>query len=304
MTLGQDSAGEERILFGITLMLFAYLIFSFIDTSVKWLAIAGLPALQLAFMRYAGHFFISLFILAKEGPTLRQFASDRPVLVVLRGSLIMIATIFNFFAVRYLPLTLTSTILFSSPLIVCALSWPMLGERVGPWRWFAIMVGFFGVLIAIRPFDDQFHWAVFLSIASAISFSLYLILTRKLAHQVSTDTMQFYSGAVGFFVLLPFAIVEWTNPTNLLDWILLITMGFWGWAGHQLLTNAHGHAPANILSPFSYSFILYLTVWSYLLFAHVPDVWTIMGAAVIVVAGLILWFREQRLAHKSKLPHP
>ena len=298
-----NGLGEERILFGISLMLVAYLIFSFIDTSVKWLAIAGLPALQLAFMRYAAHFFISLFIPSRDGLSRKQFATERLFLVVIRGGLIMTSTIFNFFAVRYLPLTLTSTILFSSPLIVCALSWPLLGERVGPWRWFAILIGFFGVIIAIRPFDDQFHWAVFLSMSSAFSFSLYLILTRKLAGQVSTDTMQFYSGAVGFFALLPFAILQWTNPANLIDWIILISMGIWGWAGHQLLTNAHRHAPANILSPFSYSFILFLTVWSYLLFAHVPDVWTVMGAAVIVVAGMILWFRERHLARKPRVPH-
>lgn len=293
-------ANEDRALFGIGLMLIAYLTFSIIDTSVKWLAIAGLPALQLAFMRYAAHFAISLFIVGQGGFTRDRFTSERQFLVVLRGSLIMMSTVLNFFAVRYLPLTLTSTILFSAPLIVCALSWPLLGERVGPWRWFAILVGFCGVVIAIRPFDDQFHWAVLLSMSSAVSFAMYLILTRKLAGQVSTDTMQFYSGAVGFFVLAPFAIWQWQNPDSLLDWILLFGLGFWGWAGHQLLTNAHRYAPANILSPFSYSFILYLTLWSYLLFDHLPDKWTVIGAIVIVLAGLFIWLREFNLSRKAK----
>lgn len=297
-------ANEDRALFGIGLMLIAYLTFSIIDTSVKWLAIAGLPALQLAFMRYAAHFAISLLIVGQGGFTRDRFTSERQSLVILRGSLIMMSTVLNFFAVRYLPLTLTSTILFSAPLIVCALSWPLLGERVGPWRWFAIFVGFCGVVIAIRPFDDQFHWAVLLSMSSAVSFAMYLILTRKLAGQVSTDTMQFYSGAVGFFVLAPFAILQWQNPGSLLDWILLFGLGFWGWAGHQLLTNAHRYAPANILSPFSYSFILYLTLWSYLLFDHLPDKWTVIGAIVIVLAGLFIWLREFNLSRRSKSPKP
>ena len=210
-------ANEDRALFGIGLMLIAYLTFSFIDTTVKWLAIAGLPALQLAFMRYAAHFVISLAVVLRGGLSRDRFTSDRPVLVVLRGTLIMFSTLLNLLAVRYMPLTLTSTILFSSPLIVCALSWPLLGERVGPWRWFAIFVGFCGIVIAVRPFDDQFHWAVIISMMSAISFAMYLILTRKLAGQVSTDTMQFYSGAVGFIVLAPFAFLPWQNPAGLLD---------------------------------------------------------------------------------------
>ena len=289
---------------GIGLMLIAYLTFSFVDTTVKLLAIVGIPALQLAFMRYFAHFAISVIIIGKDGFSRDRFSSDKMFLVILRGSMIMFSTIFNFFAVRHLPLTLTSTILFSSPLIVCALSWPLLGERVGPWRWLAIMIGFCGVMIAIRPFGETFHWAVILSVLSAISFSIYLLLTRKLAGQVSTDTMQFYSGAVGFFVLAPFAFVTWQNPASLFDWCLLFSIGLWAWGGHQLLTNAYRFAPANILSPYSYSFIIYLTVWSYLLFDHLPDRWTVVGAGFIVAAGLFIWMRERSLAKRSTLSHP
>ena len=292
---------EDKALLGISLMLFAYLTFSFIDTSVKWLSLLGLHALQLAFMRYAAHFFISLFIIGKGGFSTDRFSADHLLLVIFRGSLIMFSTVLNFLALRYLPLTLTSTILFSSPLIVCALSWPLLGERVGPWRWFAIMIGFVGIMIAIRPFDDSFHPAAILSMASATSFALYLILTRKLAGSVSTDTLQFYAGAVGFTVLAPFAFWNWKNPDSVLDWSLLLILGIWGWAGHQLLTNAHRFAPASTLSPFSYSFILYLTVWSYFLFDHLPDRWTLLGGSIIIVAGLIIWMRERSGARKQSL---
>ena len=294
-------ATEDRAVLGIGLMLIAYLTFSFVDTTVKWLAVAGIPALQLAFMRYFAHFAVSLVIVGKDGFTRDRFNSDRMTLVILRGAMIMFSTVFNFFAVRHLPLTLTSTILFSSPLIVCALSWPMLGERVGPWRWLAIMVGFCGVLVAIRPFGETFHWAVILSVLSAISFSMYLLLTRKLAGQVSTDTMQFYSGVVGVVALAPFALATWTNPATLVDWLLMISIGLWAWGGHQVLTNAYRFAPANILSPYSYSFIIYVSIWSYLLFDHLPDRWTIIGAGFIVAAGLFIWMREYQLA---KRPNP
>ena len=297
-------ATEDRAVLGIGLMLIAYLTFSFVDTTVKWLAVVGLSALQLAFMRYFAHFILSIVIIAKDGFTRDRFSSDKMFLVVLRGSMIMFSTIFNFYAVRYLPLTLTSTILFSSPLIVCALSWPLLGERVGPWRWLAIVIGFCGVVIAIRPFNEEFHWAVILSVLSAVSFSMYLLLTRKLAGLVSTDTMQFYSGAVGFVVLAPFAIITWQNPQSAFDWFLLISIGLWAWGGHQVLTNAYRFAPANILSPYSYSFIIYVTVWSYLFFDHLPDRWTILGAGFIVAAGLFIWMRERALAKRPNMSHP
>lgn len=282
-------------------MLIAYLLFSFIDTGTKWLALSAIPALQLSFMRYIGHFCISLGLVGRGGFELSRFACKKPLLVVVRGLLLMFSTVFNFFAVRYLSLSLTGTILFSAPIIVCALSWPLLRERVGIYRWFAIGLGFVGILVAIRPFSEDFHWAVFLSLAGAVSFALYSILTRKLSGLVSTDILQFYSGLVGTAVLLPFAVLEWQNPVGLMNWSIMIGLGIFGWAGHQLLTRAMGSAPANLLMPFGYSFILYLTIWSYLIFNDVPDVWTLTGAAIIIVAGLIIWFRERQAYRKRRM---
>ena len=282
-------------------MLIAYLLFSCIDTGSKWLALFAIPAMQLSFMRYIGHFCISLGLVGRDGFAPSRFACEKPVLVLLRGVLLMLSTVLNFFAIRYLPLSLTGTILFSAPIIVCALSWPLLRERVGIYRWFAIALGFVGILVAIRPFSEDFHWAVFLSLAGAVSFALYSILTRKLSGVVSTDIMQFYSGLVGTAVLLPFAVLEWQNPDDAFSWVVMISLGFFGWAGHQMLTRAMGVAPANLLMPFGYSFILYLTTWSYLVFNNTPDVWTLMGAAIIIVAGLIIWFRERQAYRKRRL---
>ena len=289
---------QDNVRLGIFLMLAAYTLFSFIDVGAKWLAVLGLPALQIAFMRYAGHFVISTALVGRGGYHLSRFSSPHIKLVLLRGVLLMASTVFNFFALRWLPLTLTSTILFSAPIIICFLSWPLLGERVGIYRWSAILLGFAGVAIAIRPFDESFHWAVFLSLSGALCFSLYSLLTRHLSGLVSTDLLQFHSGMVGSVCLLPFALFQWQMPTSLTDGLILVSLGFFGWAGHQVLTIAHNYAPASTLSPFGYSFILFLTVWSYLIFNHLPDRWTIIGAVVIVISGLIIWFRE--LYHSRK----
>lgn len=287
-------ANEDRPMLGIGLMLVTYLGFSCVDTSVKWLAIAGLPALQLSFMRYVGAFAVSLFLIARGGIHPSRFASKHLLLVIIRGALLMGSTVFNFIAVRYLPLTLTATVLFSAPIIICALSWPLLGERVGVWRWSAIVVGFCGILVAIRPFNESFHWAVFLSLGAASCFAMYTIITRKLSGIVATDTMQFYAGLVGTLVLAPFAFAEWQSPTGGLDWFLMIMLGAFAWIGHQFMTLALGYAPASTVTPVSYSFIIYLTVWSFFLFDHLPDRWTISGALIIVAAGLIIWFRERK----------
>ena len=162
---------QDRALLGIGLMLGAYFLFSFIDASAKWLGLMGLPALQLAFMRYLGHFVISSGLVGLSGGGMRQLIPAHLGLVMFRGALLMGSTVLNFFAVTYLPLTLTSTILFSAPIIICFLSWPLLGERVGIYRWSAIVLGFFGVVVAIRPFDDSFHWAVLLSLGGAVCFA-------------------------------------------------------------------------------------------------------------------------------------
>ena len=293
-------ANEDKPVAGIILMLFAFFTFSLIDVNAKWLAVLGLPALQLSFMRYIGHFIISTLMIFKGGAGLSRFGTDHWFLVLARGFLLMISTVLNFVAVQYLPLTLTSTILFSAPIMICALSWPLLGERVGLWRWSAIMIGFCGILIAIRPFDESFHWAVFLSLGGALCFALYSLLTRKLSGIVASDTMQFYSGFVGTAILLPFAVFLWESPETTFQWTQMILLGVFGWVGHELLTRAHGFAPASTLTPFGYTFILYMTIWSMLVFDQVPDIWTIMGAAVIIVSGLVIWSREVKLS-KNKI---
>ena len=302
MTQIAAKARQDRPAAGIALMLAAFMLFSFIDAGAKWLAVLSLPAIQLAFMRYLPHFVISTALIVSGGRELDRFASPHMPLLVLRAMLLMVSTVLNFVALGFLPLSLTATLLFSSPIIICLLSWPLLGERVGPWRSMAICVGFIGVAVAIRPFDSQFHWAAFLSIGAAFGFALYTILTRRLAGQVATDVMQFYTGAVGTIGLLPFALWRWQSPEAGIDWAVMMSLGVFGWAGHQLLTGAHRFAPASTLTPYGYSFILYLVAWSYVLFDDLPGVWTMTGAFIIVCSGLFIWFRELRLGKTGAHP--
>ena len=279
--------------FGIILMVGAWLMFSWVDTGAKWLAIAGLPAFQLAFMRYAGHFVISIGVIAKDGLKVERFQTVHVWQVISRALLLVSATLSNFYALQFLPLTVVSAIMFSSPVVVCFLSVSVLREQVQPWRWGVITLGFIGVLIVVRPFGTAFHPAMLMIIYNAIALALYSIMTRRLSGVVAVETMQFYMGLVGTLLLLPFAIWTWTQPESVWGMIVLISLGVLGWAGHQLLTNAHRFGTANQLMPFTYSFLLFVAIWGYLLFGTVPDFGTILGAAVIMCAGLIIWRREQ-----------
>jgi drug/metabolite transporter (DMT)-like permease len=285
---------EDRARLGIVLMLAAWFFFSIVDTSAKWLAVAGLSAFQLAFMRYFGHFVISIGVIAKGGITAERFQTTHKWQVLSRALLLISATLANFYLLRFVPLTVSSAIMFSSPIIVCFLSIFILGERVGPWRVFAILLGFVGVLIVVRPFGEMFHPAMLLVVYNATALALYSLMTRRLAGIVAVDTQQFYMGALGTFILFPFAIFTWQSPETLLGWITLISLGVMGWGGHQFLTNAHRFGTANTLMPYTYSFMIYVAIWGYFLFGDIPDLWTIIGAFVIIGSGLIIWKREQK----------
>ncbi|MGB0506571.1 MAG: DMT family transporter [Pikeienuella sp.] len=287
---------EDKAMLGIALVIAAYFAFSFIDLFSKYLALAGIPAMQLVFMRYAGHLVLSGIVLFHHGDGLAELKTPKTGIVILRGLLLLGSTVLNFWALRYLPLTLTTTFIFLAPIIVCALSWPILGERVGPFRWTAIMVGFTGIIIAIRPFDAEFHWATLMSFGSVICFASYNVVTRHLAGVVNSSAMQFYAGMTGTVVMAPFAFAVWTQPEQQVFWLMMIGMSFCGWLGHELLTRSYRFAEANKLIPFGYSLIIYMTLWSWLVFDHLPELPTIIGGSIIVGSGLVIWAREAHLA--------
>lgn len=285
---------EDRPQVGILLMLGAWFLFSLVDTSAKWLATLSVPAVQVAFMRYAGHGVIATAVVVIGGADRASFRTGRLWTMLSRALLLVSATLSNFVALNYLPLTVTGAIMFSSPIIVCLLSFTMLGERIGIWRLSAILMGFLGVLIVIRPGGEAFHIAMLLPLYNATALALYSIMTRQLAGVVSTEIMQFYMGLVGTAVFLPFVLWVWQMPATPLEWVVLVSTGVFGWAGHQLLTNAHRFATANVLTPYTYSFMIYVTIIGFVLFGHLPDLWTVLGTLVIVGSGLIIWKREQR----------
>ena len=285
---------EERRLLGIAFVLVGYFCFTVIDSCAKWLSASGMPTSEVVFIRYAGQFVLAAaFFLPTRG--LALLTTRRPGLEVLRGLCLLGSTVLNFIALTILPLTITSAIGFTMPLILCALSIPFLGETVGWRRWLAIVVGFCGVLIIVQPGTAAFHPAVFLSIGTACFTAVYMLLTRKLAGVDSTTTQQFYASLVATACLLPFAFGNWQWPTDIVGWLCFVAIGAAALIGHQFITTAHRFAPASVLAPFGYFQIIFMTASSWFIFNQPPTVWLFVGAPIVIGSGLYIWLRERQL---------
>lgn len=287
----------DRRLPAIALVLVALLAFTGIDTCAKWLVLAGLPIPEVVFVRYLVHLMLVLVLAFMAGEGVWR-TENRP-LALLRGGALLFSTVMNFWALSYLPLATTASIFFTSPLWVCLLSIPILGERVGPRRWVAIGIGFLGVLVVTRPFTGSAHWAMLLSMAASVGGAFYSILTRKLAGRDSTATLQFHAALIATLGTAPLALNEWRWPHEGSGWLALGLIGIFGWGGHQLLTVAHRFAPATVLAPFVYVQIVYMTASGWIIFGNAPDGWVLVGAGIVVASGLYIWLRERRIVREA-----
>jgi drug/metabolite transporter (DMT)-like permease len=213
---------------------------------------------------------------------------------LVRALMFVAMTGINFWALQYLQLTVTSSIFFTVPIIIALISTLFLGERLDRARWIAILAGFVGVLVIVRPGSAQFHPAMLASLVNAMLYAIFMLMTRRLAAYETPETIQ-YLPAVGAAVLLtPFAVAGWEWPDTWLEWTVACLLGVFGAVGHYLLALAHRYAPASVIAPFLYQQVVYMALFGYLVFGDVPApaVWT--GAGVVVASGLYLFYRERR----------
>lgn len=268
-------------------------LFTMIDTSAKWLIQAGLPPWEVIFSRYAGAMLLTMAVYLPQGG-LREYRSRRPGIQFTRSLALLLSTTFNFFALRYLPITLTIALFFVTPILTTLLSIPVLGERVGLRRFIAVVVGFVGVLVIVQPWGAEFNWAVLLSLASVTSASTYFVLTRKLAGTENTSTSQLWVNTLATVCVAPIALQNWVWPQGPVTIAVFIGIGIFGAVGHILATLAHRYAGASTVAPVSYVQVLYATLVGYVVFDTLPTLWTALGAAIIIASGLYIWQRERR----------
>jgi drug/metabolite transporter (DMT)-like permease len=284
------SAPSTNTLRGVAFIVAATSLFPFMNAAVKYLG-DFYPTAQIVWFRYAGHFaFMLLIFLPVQGPML--FRTTRIGAQISRSILLLSSTSLYFLAVTFIPLATAASISFTNPFIVTALSAPMLGEVVRARRWTAVIVGFIGALIIIRPGFEGFHWAGLLVIGSATCYSLYQIITRRIAGTDSPATTIIYTAVIGTILCTIVVPFQWTTPEGLFHWLLLISLGVIGGLGHYFVVKAFQYAEASAIAPFGYMQLLGAVVLGFLIFGELPDAWSWLGAAVIVCAGLYIVYRE------------
>ena len=297
MAILRRAGAHNDVLRGILYMTCAVSMFPVINASAKYLS-AIYPLTEIVWARFAGHLvFVVLAFYPRLGWPLFQTA--RPAVQVVRSMLLLGATTLFVSAIGRLPLATASAIGFASPFLVTALSVPVLRERVGPRRWSAVMIGFLGVLIIIRPGSGFTNWATLLVLGSASCYAVYQVLTRLIAPHDRPETGIVYAALVGTAVTSLVAPFDWRLPGAPLDWLLFACLGFFGGFGHYFVIKAYRHAPAAVIAPFSYGELIGSTVIGYYAFGNFPDAWTWLGAAIIVACGAYIAYREGVLRQRA-----
>ena len=284
---------RRQRLIGIALMCGAVALFACLDTTAKYLN-TQMDTMQVTWARYTFALLLTLFVSNPfTHPSLLRTRS--PKLQLTRSLLLVMATAGNFLALRWMQLDEVLSIIFTFPFIVAIASGPLLGEWIGWRRWCAIGFGFAGVLLITRPGLGGVHPAALFSLAATVAYGFYAVITRIVSRVDSDQTSLFYSNFIGALVMLPVIPFVWTAPTSWLIALMLMGIGVLGSLGHFFLISGHRLAPAAVLSPFVYTQLIWVVILGYLVFDHVPNQWTMAGAAMVVGSGLYLLYRERRL---------
>ena len=277
---------------GILLMCAGVALFPLMNASVKLLT-ARSPVIEITWARFTGHLIVMLFVFLPQYGR-RLIATRRPLVQLARSLLMLVSNGVFVMAIGKVPLATASAIGFTSPLIVTALSVPLLREQVGWRRWSAVVVGFAGALLIIRPGHALADPAVLLLLFSSGAYALYQIATRwVMAHDSPATGIIFAAliGSLGTSLVLPFVFVM---PRSLFDLALFLSLGCLGGLGHFLVIKAFQAVPAAVIAPLGYVELLGTAILGLLIFGNFPDALTWVGALIIIASGLYIAMRERR----------
>ena len=279
----------DHVARGIAFALIAFSIFSCADAGVKWLT-ERYSVFQIIFVSNLFTLIPVALLIRHEGG-LHKLRPRHPWLVGLRSILLAIDMVLVFYAFTELPLADAYALIFAVPMVVTALSVPILGEKVGWRRWSAVVVGFIGVLIVLRPGIAELKAGHIAAISSALFFGLSLILVRRMGKDESTGGLIFWMVVALLAVSAPI-MPEIYVPMSWPDLGLMAVLGLLSGAGHLMLIRAFRLAPSAIVAPFHYSQMIWAVFFGLFLFADIPDAWVISGSAVIIGSGLYILWRE------------
>ena len=270
--------------------LLAWAILPFMDTIAKYLS-SDLSFFQITWARYFFTVFFTLpfmFFFFRKNLTW----TTQPKLQIFRGLTLFFANVLFFYSISVISMAKALTLAFVAPLITTALSPIFLGEKVGFRRWSAVIVGFIGSLIVIRPGFIEFNLASVAALGTGFFYGIYLIITRKLHRSDSPLLTLLLTGVVGVVVASFLVPVVWINPT-FNQWSLLALMGIFACLGHLFLILSLKYADASKLAPFGYFEIVTNIILGYYFFSDFPDFWMWIGLLIIISSGIYITIRER-----------
>lgn len=266
-------------------MLVAASCIAIVDGIAKYLA-PTINGVQVVWGYVGASLIVLLAVLLAKGESPVSLArTRRPWLQVARAASLVCSLSALFISLRYLPLAVATTVSFTAPLIIVALSGPILGERVGVGRWVAVFVGMIGASLVVRPGTDVFHWATLLTLLGAFFFALFNIATRVLGGFDRPLTTVLYTFTVSTALVSLAMPAVWVTPTTP-QWLLFAASGLLGFAAHFSMARSLVLADASAVAPLHYVRLLWAIGIGLVVFDHVPDAWTLAGGALIVASGI------------------
>ena len=273
----------------IILNLSAWAVLPFMDTIAKYLS-SEISFFQITWARY---FFTVFWTLPLMFFFFRKSLkwSENPKLQILRGITLLSANVCFFYSISIISMAKALTLAFIAPLVTTALSSIFLLEKVGIKRWTAVIVGFVGSLVVIRPGLIEFNLATISALGTGFFYGVYLTITRKL-HTVDNPLLTLLiTGVVGAIISSLFVNIVWVN-LNQSQWLWLALMGIFACLGHLLLIYSLRYADASKLAPFGYFEIVTNIILGYYFFKDFPDIWTFAGLFIIISSGIYVFRRE------------
>ena len=293
---------QNHAVAGIAYMLCGMLILTGMDVVVKVVVQADFHPVQVLFVRGWVILAIMFAALTMFGG-LRALVPGRPYALVVRGIIGFLAPFSFFTALKTVPLADATVVFFAAPLLMTGLSPLVLKERVGPYRWAAVIVGFLGVVIAVNPSAAGMNPMLFMVFLALIAYSALALMGRWLGDTETTFRLVFYFNLGILVVSSVFVAFVW-KPISMEVFGALVAISLMALVGHVLLTKAFLLAPLSIVSPFEYSALLWAAILGYLVFGDVPPVTVWIGGAIIAASGMFVLYRESRLARRPKSEPP
>jgi drug/metabolite transporter (DMT)-like permease len=275
---------------GVALMLGAMAVLPFLDVCAKYLGQQGMPVIQVVWARMAfGLIFVAPMLMAQQGKA--ALLPDRPLLHLARAILLMSATFAFFLALTYQGIAETLAVFFVQPLVITALSPFVLQEQVGLRRWLAVLAGFIGTLVIIRPGLVAINPGSLLALASGFSLACYMLLTRKIAGRDSAMATTYKTSLMGTLIASIATLFVWQQPTPQ-QWLLMALLAAIASFGHLLIVKAYDHAEASLLAPLAYTEMIMAVALGWYFFGDFPDNWTFVGVGILIASAIYISSRE------------